>query len=78
MDAHHTAMAAIRKGQFKLRTPLQSKDHSQSNEVSFISVVQMYVTFRPYTPSRLAANAVCMKDSILVTKFWGGGMLAMQ
>ena len=58
MDAHQAAMAAIRKGQFKLRSPLQSEDHSQSNEVRFTSIVQNCVMFRPHIPSEIAANAL--------------------
>ena len=72
MDAHQAAMAAIRKGQFKLRSPLQSKDHSQSSEARFTSMVQICVMFRPHIPSESAANAFCTQDSILVAWVQGG------
>ena len=66
MDAHQAAMTAIRKGQFRLRTPLQSEDRSQSSKVRFTSMVQICAMLRPNIPSEFAANAICMKDSILV------------
>ena len=66
MNAHQAAIAAIKKGQFKLRSPLQSKDHSQSSEARFTSMVQICVMSRPQIPIESAANAFCMQDSFLV------------
>jgi hypothetical protein len=51
MGLHQAAMAAIRKEQFKLRSPLQCKHHSQSSQVRFTHMPYICMVFRSQIPS---------------------------